>query len=245
MQRFPHIHRRRFWNYTCVLESADALQVEVLQDALWKRLEEIAKHQVHSEDVQAVYALSEKGNPMRAMAAESIGRALLEHGLVAKPAYTALRQNPRFKDFDHDVNEAIQRMKKEYAESEECKAARSEKQAARKRATEAAAKRYQQRQNNPRNLTNIDVSQHLDVPAEAVRSEGDGTFKVTVSTEVVRKGRKGRGRYAALPLRQAGVTAEAFRPRPEPAPLPPATRPAASKKKAAIKPVPSASTGTD
>ena len=77
--------------------------------------------------------------------------------------------------------------------------------------------------------TTADVAQHLDVLTEAVKSEDDGTFKVTVSTEIVRKARNGRGQYVALPLRQAGVTAEAYRPAVSEAAPPVAKRAAAEK----------------
>ncbi|ERF72661.1 hypothetical protein EPUS_05715 [Endocarpon pusillum Z07020] len=212
MRPFPYIHRRRFWHYAHALESAEILQIDILCEELWGRMKDIAKLQVHTEDIHAVYSTTEKGYPIRGMIAESIGRALLERRLAARPAYNMLRQDPQLKDFDEDVNQAIARLKKEYAESEQGRAARAEHQAARKAAKEAAQQRFQRRRNNPQKMTTAEVAQHLDVPTESVKSEDDGTFKVTVSTEIIRKGRNGRGQYVALPLRQAGVTAEAYRP---------------------------------
>lgn len=208
MQPFPHFQHLKFWKYTCVQQSADILQIEVLHTELSQRLDTIAKRQIHSDEIEAVYNLTPSGHPARMQAAESIGRALLERRLVARRAYEALRSNPKYEAFDRDLNEAIQRFKKEYAESEEGKAVRAERQEARK----AAKKRSQRHQNNPRNMTSDDVAQQLAVPVEAVRPGDDGTFSYTVSAELVRKGRNGHGRYAALPLRQVGVTAEAFRP---------------------------------
>lgn len=228
MQQFPRPERRRFWHYTCALESAELFDIGTLRDELWRILTEIANYQVHTEDIRAIYSLTEEAHPMRGMVAESIGRALLDRRLNARLAYKYLREDPTYQAFNDDVGVAIQRMKKEYAESEEGKAeraeylavqktAQAEYLAAKKAAREDAQKRRQKRQNNPRNLTPTDVAKELDVPAEAVKAEEDGTFKVTVSSDIVRKGRRnGRGRYAALPLRQAGVTAEMFRPDPEP-----------------------------
>jgi hypothetical protein len=211
IQRFPYFQVRRFWNLTCALESAEILQIDVLQEELWVRLSEIMRHQVHTEDIKAIYSATDKGHKLRTMIAESIAKALLERRIVARPAYITLRQDPQFKDFDDDVNDAIECMKKEHAESDEGKAVRAEKQAIRQKAKEAAQQRYQQRKKNQQQVTAYSLAQHLAVPTDAVTPKKDGSFKVTVSTEVVRKGRKGHGRYAALPLRQAGVTAESFR----------------------------------
>ncbi len=214
VQPFPVVDRRRFWHYAHVLESAKILQIESLWEELWGRMKDIAKSQVHSDDVRAVYLSTEKGSPVRSMVAESIGRALLERRLVARPAYKMLRQSTQFKDFDDDVNQTIERLKKESAESGEGKAARAKKPASRKVAKEAAKMHFKELQNDPRKMTTAEVAQHLDVPTEAVKSETDGTFKVTVATDIVRKGRKGRGRFAAFPLRQAGITADEYRPAP-------------------------------
>ncbi|KAF7504701.1 hypothetical protein GJ744_001982 [Endocarpon pusillum] len=137
MRPFPYIHRRRFWHYSHALESAEMLQIDILCEELCGRMKDIANLQVHTEDVHAVYSSTEKGHPIRSMIAESIGRALLERRLAARLAYKMLRQDPQLKDFDDDVNEAIARLKKDCAESEQGRAARAEHQAVRKAAKKA------------------------------------------------------------------------------------------------------------
>jgi hypothetical protein len=211
IQPFPYFPHLKFWKYTCALQSAEQLQIQHLHTELSARLEAITNRQIHSNEIETVYNLTPSGHPARIQAAESIGRALLERRLVARPAYEALRADPTFAAFDRDINDAIHRLKQAYAASEEGQAARADRQQARTAAKEAAKKRAQHRQNNPRNLTTVEVANQLAVPLESVRTAEDGSFAYTVAAQLVRKGRNGRGRYAALPLRQVGVTDEAFR----------------------------------
>jgi hypothetical protein len=222
MQPFPRIQTRRFWNYTCTLESAEILQVEDLRLEVWGRLKAILNHQVHTEDVMSLYMMTDKDHPMRKMVGESIGKALLEHRLLAKPVYTNLRKDITFKDFDDDVNEAIARMKAEYAETDEGKAALAARHEAIVAARQEARKRYQHRYGrtkNTRATATTNVARQHTAPAPSVPTPPVAPFNLANST-VVRKGRKGRGRYAAVPLNQVGVTSDNYRRHAEPAPRP-------------------------
>jgi hypothetical protein len=217
MQRFPYFYHCRFWNYTCALEAAEALQIDVLCHELWGRLEGIAKLQVHTHDIRALYSSSERGYPMRKVVSDSIGKALLEGYPRAQPCYIDLIQDLQFEDFCDDVVEAIRCLEQANAESVEGKAAEAAKETLRAAVEQANEEHHESPSGSPQEMNNDDVADQLATPVETITSE-DGSLSVEVLPEAMRNGQKKHGRYVVPPLRRAGMAAETHQPLPNPEP---------------------------
>ena len=217
---FKCIDDCKFWNYAQALEAAQIFVIPVLQRQLWSRIHGIAKVQVHSSDVEMVYSMLPPGHSIRAMAADSIGAAIFERRLKARPVYEALRQE--FPDFNSDLNAFLAPRVADLRAENRRRRQMSQQQEWNNQITAATnAKRHRQRtkRGNQRTATEEQptvtasedrVFERMVKPGDLIHFDADGSRIVTRPAELMRKAARGRPARYKMDLELAGVTPRSF-----------------------------------
>lgn len=205
-----------FAKYIRILEAAEILHVEPVQDDMWGRMHRIAQKQVHVDDVRMVYLNYHKSSPVRQLVIRSIGDAVFERRLRNFGAYKVFKGECA--EYEADIYEYL-RGKRRGVYEEQQRAARAAALAARK-ANKADRKLSAKiggdggRQTPGQTGAKVTAAVVAAVPGRedgVVDPVASGqVVSKTISAVVTRKAQGGRPGYAKVQLRDLGVSNTQF-----------------------------------
>ena len=124
LKELQHIPRsnKPFFQYYMLKEVAEIIGCSYLEKKLGERMDVLAKTQIHSEDVRALYLALPADHDMRKFLAQHVALLLWNGELKARTAYETLREE--IPDFDKDINAVLdplvaERREKNKAEREQ------------------------------------------------------------------------------------------------------------------------------
>jgi hypothetical protein len=222
VQPFPFFSERSYFNNAMAYLSASQLEIAYLQNYLMERLNRIAAKQVHSEDVEVIYSTIEGPAPLKDWVCESIGKAIWEKRLIARPVYEDLRRKPGFEEFKAGVGEVIDRLRAEWEASPEYQQSVATKredrreywrEQQRQRAEDRAQRHLEflqrEEKRQQKDIKKLAKDHNIDAADVRVREFG---YTFTTTGRVVNRGTNGHQKRVQLSLADLDVSAAAFRP---------------------------------
>jgi len=203
VRSFPFIRIQSFYNYSMAYLAARELGVKFLETHLMKRLETIARLQVHSTDVEVIFSMIEGPSEFKDMVCKSIGTAIWEHRLKARYFYEELRHTEGFEEFDQGVTDVIEGLRMARKSSPEYMAMIAEKK-------EQAQRMKWRREEQAKQKTTQFIANKHRIPASSVKIRGDQGYTISTEGRVVNRGKNGRASRIAVPLASLDITRESF-----------------------------------
>ncbi|KKZ63516.1 hypothetical protein EMCG_02175 [[Emmonsia] crescens] len=205
-----------FAKYIRILEAAEILHVEPVQEDMWGRMQRMAQKQVHIDDVRMVYLNYHKSSPVRQLVIRSIGDAVFERRLRNFGAYKVFKSECG--EYEADIYEYLRGKRREVYEEQQ-RAARAAARKANKADRKLSAKIGGDGGRQTYGQIGAKVTAAAAAAVAAVAGRGDGVVNPvaagqvvskTISAVVTRKARGGRPGYAKVHLSDLGVSNTQF-----------------------------------
>ncbi|KAF7504702.1 hypothetical protein GJ744_001983 [Endocarpon pusillum] len=204
VRNFQSIALHQFYNYSMAYLAARRLGIDFLETQLMQRLENIARRQVHSEDVELIFSMIEGPHELKDMVCQSIGTAIWERRLRYRGLYEKLRRTEGFEGYEQGVGDVIKGLKAAKKSSPEHTAMIAEKK--------EQAKRMKWRlEEQEKRKTARDIANQYKVKPSAVTVRGTQGYTISTEGRVVNRSNYPCQRRVAVPHTNRKITSEGFR----------------------------------